>query len=96
MDQQKELISGRLREADALTGLKELKQHIKDLEVKWQRQQVHCCQQKFGSAQNELQVKLLIAKLKETLTQATLKETRHRLLQLQTEVKEFTSSYLRV
>ncbi|XP_051556433.1 ecotropic viral integration site 5 protein homolog isoform X3 [Myxocyprinus asiaticus] len=81
-----ELISSRLREAEALTGLKELKQHIKDLESKWQRQQEHCGgQQKVVSVQNELQVDLLSARLKETLAQAALKESHHRLLQLQTE-----------
>ncbi|XP_056116782.1 ecotropic viral integration site 5 protein homolog isoform X2 [Rhinichthys klamathensis goyatoka] len=80
---QTELISCRLREAEALTGLKELKQHIKDL---WQ--QVHCGgQQKVSSAQNDLQVELLSTRLKEALTQATLKESRHKLLQLQTEDK---------
>ncbi|XP_056116783.1 ecotropic viral integration site 5 protein homolog isoform X3 [Rhinichthys klamathensis goyatoka] len=83
-----ELISCRLREAEALTGLKELKQHIKDLVKKWQWQQVHCGgQQKVSSAQNDLQVELLSTRLKEALTQATLKESRHKLLQLQTEDK---------
>lgn len=33
---QTELISCRLQEAEALTELKALKQHIKDLEEKWQ------------------------------------------------------------
>ncbi|XP_056116784.1 ecotropic viral integration site 5 protein homolog isoform X4 [Rhinichthys klamathensis goyatoka] len=85
---QTELISCRLREAEALTGLKELKQHIKDLVKKWQWQQVHCGgQQKVSSAQNDLQVELLSTRLKEALTQATLKESRHKLLQLQTEDK---------
>ncbi|XP_077075357.1 ecotropic viral integration site 5 protein homolog isoform X2 [Siphateles boraxobius] len=83
-----ELISCRLREAEALTGLKELKQHIKDLVKKWQWQQVHCGgQQKVSSAQNDLQVELLSTRLKEALTQAALKESRHKLLQLQTEDK---------
>ncbi|XP_016412027.1 ecotropic viral integration site 5 protein homolog [Sinocyclocheilus rhinocerous] len=87
---QTELISCRLQEAEALTGteLKVQKQHIKDLEEKWQRQQVHCGgQQKVSSAQNELQVELLSTRLKEILTQAALKESRHRLMKLQTEVK---------
>ncbi|KAA0719023.1 EVI5-like protein [Triplophysa tibetana] len=81
---QKELISCRLREAEALTGLKELKLHIKDLDEKWQ--QVHCGgQQKGGSVQNILQVELLSAQLKETHSKAALIESRHRLMQLQTE-----------
>lgn len=115
---QTELISCRLQEAEALTELKALKQHIKDLEEKLQvtldgvekrrysvfnipqvrviktslslsqRQQVHCGgQQKVSSAQNELQVELLSTRLKEILTQAALKESRHRLMKLQTEVK---------
>ncbi|XP_039533050.1 ecotropic viral integration site 5 protein homolog isoform X5 [Pimephales promelas] len=85
---QTELISCRLREADALAGLKELKQHIKDMVKKWQWQQVHCGgQQKVSSAQNDLQVELLSTRLKDALTQATLKESRHKLLQLQTEDK---------
>lgn len=85
---QTELISCRLREAEALTGLKELKQHIKDLLKKSQWQQVHCGgQQKVSSTQNDLQVELLSIRLKEALTQAALKESRHRHLQLQTENK---------
>ncbi|XP_048018402.1 ecotropic viral integration site 5 protein homolog isoform X2 [Megalobrama amblycephala] len=85
---QTELISCRLREAVALTELKELKQHIKDMQKKLQRQQVHGSgQQKVSSAQNDLQVELLSTRLKEALTQAALKENRHRLLQLQTENK---------
>ncbi|XP_026061945.1 ecotropic viral integration site 5 protein homolog isoform X1 [Carassius auratus] len=83
---QTELISHRLQEAEALTELRVLKQHIKDLEEKWQRQQVNCGgQQRVSSAQNELQVELLSTRLKETLTQAALKESRHRLMKLQTE-----------
>ncbi|KAK7158905.1 hypothetical protein R3I94_005289 [Phoxinus phoxinus] len=85
---QTELISCRLREAEALTGLKELKQHIKDLVKKWQWQQVHGGgQQKVSSAQNDLQVELLSTRLKEALAQAALRESRHKLLQLQTEDK---------
>ncbi|XP_067310175.1 ecotropic viral integration site 5 protein homolog isoform X2 [Pseudorasbora parva] len=84
---QTELISCRLREAEALTGLKELKQHIKDLEKKLQRQQVYCGGQQKVSGQNDLQAELLSTRLKEALAQAALKESRHRLLQLQTENK---------
>lgn len=76
---QGELINYRLREAEALTRLKDLKQHIKNMDEKWQ---IHCGgQQKGCDAQNVLQVELL----KETVTKAALIESRHRLLQLQTE-----------
>lgn len=81
---QMELISCRLREAEALTELKQLKKHIKDMDEKWQ--QVQCGgQQRVSSAQNDLQVELLSNRLKETLAQATLKESRHTLIQLQTQ-----------
>ncbi|XP_073709585.1 ecotropic viral integration site 5 protein homolog isoform X1 [Misgurnus anguillicaudatus] len=76
---QGELINYRLREAEALTRLKDLKQHIKNMDEKWQ---MHCGgQQKGCDVQNVLQVELL----KETVTKAALIESRHRLLQLQTE-----------
>lgn len=94
---QKELICCRLQEAEALTELKVLKHHIKDLEEKWQRQQVHCGgQQKVSSAQNDLQVELLSTRLKETLTQAALKESRHRLTKLQTENKIYSNQLRRI
>ncbi|XP_002660769.3 ecotropic viral integration site 5 protein homolog isoform X2 [Danio rerio] len=78
-----ELISCRLREAEALTELKQLKNHIKDMDEKLQ---VLCGgQQRVSSTQNDLQVELLSTRLKETLTQAILKESRHALMQLQTQ-----------
>lgn len=53
-------------------------------------QQAHCgVQQKGGSVQNILQVELLSAQLKEAHSKAALIESRHRLLQLQTEVHSF-------
>ncbi|XP_056328995.1 ecotropic viral integration site 5 protein homolog isoform X2 [Danio aesculapii] len=80
---QTELISCRLKEAEALTELKQLKNHIKNMDEKLQ---VQCGgQQRVSSAQNDLQVELLSTRLKETLTQATLKESRHALMQLQTQ-----------
>ncbi|XP_056600520.1 ecotropic viral integration site 5 protein homolog isoform X2 [Triplophysa dalaica] len=92
---QKELISCRLREAEALTRLKELKLHVKHMDEKWQNQQAHGGgQQKGGSVQNILQVELLSAQLKETHSKAALIESRHRLLQLQTE-NELTSNQLK-
>ncbi|XP_050985704.1 ecotropic viral integration site 5 protein homolog isoform X2 [Labeo rohita] len=92
-----ELISCRMQEAEALTELKVLKQRIKDLEEKWQRQQVHCSgQQKISITQNELQVELLSTRLKETLTQAALKEGRHRLMKLQTENKIYSNQLNRI
>ncbi|XP_050985717.1 ecotropic viral integration site 5 protein homolog isoform X4 [Labeo rohita] len=94
---QTELISCRMQEAEALTELKVLKQRIKDLEEKWQRQQVHCSgQQKISITQNELQVELLSTRLKETLTQAALKEGRHRLMKLQTENKIYSNQLNRI
>ncbi|XP_073704687.1 ecotropic viral integration site 5 protein homolog [Garra rufa] len=94
---QMELISCRLQEAEALTELKEQKRHIKDLQEKWQRQQVHCGgQQKISITQNELQVELLSTRLKETLTQAGLKESRHRLIKLQTENKIYSNQLNRI
>ncbi|KAK2901184.1 hypothetical protein Q8A67_009299 [Cirrhinus molitorella] len=94
---QTEMISCRLQEAEALTELKVLKQHIKDLEKKWQSQQVHCGgQQKTSNTQNELQVELLSTRLKETLIQTTLKESRHRLMRLQTENKIYSNQLNRI
>lgn len=58
---------------------------------------MHCGgQQKVSSAQNDLQVELLSTRLKETLTQAALKESRHRLTKLQTENKIYSNQLRRI
>ncbi|XP_043077567.1 ecotropic viral integration site 5 protein homolog isoform X2 [Puntigrus tetrazona] len=92
-----ELIGCRLQESEALTELKVLKQHIKDLDEKWQKQQVHCGgQQKVTNAQNGLQGELLSTRLKEALAQAALKESRHKLMKLQTENTIYSNQLKRI
>ncbi|XP_043077593.1 ecotropic viral integration site 5 protein homolog isoform X5 [Puntigrus tetrazona] len=94
---QTELIGCRLQESEALTELKVLKQHIKDLDEKWQKQQVHCGgQQKVTNAQNGLQGELLSTRLKEALAQAALKESRHKLMKLQTENTIYSNQLKRI
>ncbi|XP_076837080.1 ecotropic viral integration site 5 protein homolog isoform X2 [Brachyhypopomus gauderio] len=72
---QEQLLSGRLREEEALNGFRELKQHIKDLEEKWQ--------QKGGSTSSGLQEAVMSARLREALARVQLGQSRHKLLQLQ-------------
>ncbi|XP_072525073.1 ecotropic viral integration site 5 protein homolog isoform X3 [Salminus brasiliensis] len=74
-----QLVSGKLREADTLTGIREVRHHVKDLEEKWQNQQ------KGSSAVCDLQEELLRVRFREVHTQVQLTQSRHKLLQLQTQ-----------
>ncbi|XP_046711271.1 EVI5-like protein isoform X1 [Silurus meridionalis] len=86
---QEELIAVRIREAEALTGLKELRQQIRDLEEHWQRHLARTAGRWKDSPRknstNELQDELMSARLREAEAQAELRETRQRLLELETQ-----------
>ncbi|KAG1940920.1 ecotropic viral integration site 5 protein [Pimephales promelas] len=86
---QEELIGVKLREAEALTGLKELRQQVRDLEDHWQRHLARTAGRWKDSprknAMSELQDELMSVRLKEAEAQAELKETRQRMLELDTQ-----------
>ncbi|XP_056102337.1 ecotropic viral integration site 5 protein homolog isoform X3 [Rhinichthys klamathensis goyatoka] len=86
---QEELIGVKLREAEALTGLKELRQQVRDLEEHWQRHLARTAGRWKDSprknAMSELQDELMSVRLKEAEAQAELKETRQRMLELDTQ-----------
>ncbi|XP_069049999.1 ecotropic viral integration site 5 protein homolog isoform X2 [Lepisosteus oculatus] len=95
---QEELIAVKLREAEALTGLKELGQQVKDLEEHWQRHLARTAGRWRDSprknALNELQEELMSARLREAESQAELKETRQRMMELETQ-NQISSNHLR-
>ncbi|XP_061097269.1 ecotropic viral integration site 5 protein homolog isoform X4 [Conger conger] len=86
---QEELIGVKLREAEALTGLKELRQQVRDLEDHWQRHLARTAGRWKDSprknALNELQDELMGVRLREAEAQALLRETKQRLLELETQ-----------
>ncbi|XP_037530969.1 EVI5-like protein [Nematolebias whitei] len=86
---QEELIGVKLREAEAVTGLKELRQHVRDLEEHWQRHLSRIAGRwKDSSKKNtlsELQDELMSVRLREAEAQAELRETRQRMLELETQ-----------
>ncbi|KAK7144722.1 hypothetical protein R3I94_010971 [Phoxinus phoxinus] len=86
---QEELIGVKLREAEALTGLKELRQQVRDLEDHWQRHLARTAGRWKDSprknAMSELQDELMSVRLREAEAQAELKETRQRMLELDTQ-----------
>ncbi|MCJ8729703.1 hypothetical protein PDJAM_G00109430 [Pangasius djambal] len=86
---QEELIAVKLREAEALTGLKELRQQVRDLEEHWQRHLARTAGRWKDSPRknsaNELQDELMSVRLREAEAQAELRETRQRLLELETQ-----------
>ncbi|XP_036409685.1 ecotropic viral integration site 5 protein homolog isoform X3 [Megalops cyprinoides] len=86
---QEELIAVKIREAEALTGLKELHQKVRDLEEHWQSHLARTAGRWKDSprknAVNELQDELMSARLREAEAQVVLKETRQRLLELETQ-----------
>ncbi|XP_053088048.1 ecotropic viral integration site 5 protein homolog isoform X3 [Pangasianodon hypophthalmus] len=86
---QEELIAVKLREAEALTGLKELRQQVQDLEEHWQRHLARTAGRWKDSPRknsaNELQDELMSVRLREAEAQAELRETRQRLLELETQ-----------
>ncbi|XP_062843359.1 ecotropic viral integration site 5 protein homolog [Trichomycterus rosablanca] len=80
MDLQEQLLSTRLMEAEALTGIGDLRRHVEELERKWK-----VSEQKNGGAELDGREELMAEKLRETNTHAVLVQNRHRLLQLQTQ-----------
>ncbi|XP_035276553.1 EVI5-like protein isoform X2 [Anguilla anguilla] len=86
---QEELIGVKLREAEAVTGLKELRQQVRDLEDHWQRHLARTAGRWKDSPRkntvNELQDELMGVRLREAEAQAVIRETRQRLLELETQ-----------
>ncbi|XP_056235147.1 EVI5-like protein isoform X2 [Seriola aureovittata] len=86
---QEELIGVKLREAEALTGLKELRQQVRDLEEHWQRHLARTTGRWKDSpkknALSELQDELMTVRLREAEAQAELRESRQRILELETQ-----------
>ncbi|XP_053491782.1 ecotropic viral integration site 5 protein homolog isoform X4 [Ictalurus furcatus] len=86
---QEELIAVKIREAEALTGLKELRQQVRDLEEHWQKHLARTAGRWKDSPRknsaNELQDELMSVRLREAEAQAELRETRQRLLELETQ-----------
>ncbi|XP_031728773.1 EVI5-like protein isoform X1 [Anarrhichthys ocellatus] len=86
---QEELIGVKLREAEALTGLKELRQQVRGLEEHWQRHLARTAGRwKDSSRKNtlsELQDELMSVRLREAEAQAELRETRQRMLEMETQ-----------
>ncbi|KAF1591177.1 UNVERIFIED_CONTAM: hypothetical protein FQV15_0010870, partial [Eudyptes pachyrhynchus] len=95
---QEELIAVKLREAEALMGLKELRQQVKDLEEHWQRHLARTTGRwKDPPRKNtvsELQDELMTVRLREAETQAELKETKQRMMEMETQ-NQINSNHLR-
>ncbi|XP_068055927.1 ecotropic viral integration site 5 protein homolog isoform X3 [Anomalospiza imberbis] len=95
---QEELIAVKLREAESLMGLKELRQQVKDLEEHWQRHLGRTTGRwkdpPRKNAVNELQDELMTVRLREAETQAELKETKQRMMEVETQ-NQINSNHLR-
>ncbi|XP_006882479.1 PREDICTED: ecotropic viral integration site 5 protein homolog [Elephantulus edwardii] len=95
---QEELIAVKLREAEAIMGLKELRQQVKDLEEHWQRHLARTSGRWKDplkkNAMNELQDELMTIRLKEAETQAEIRETKQRMLEMETQ-NQINSNHLR-
>ncbi|XP_025057650.1 ecotropic viral integration site 5 protein homolog isoform X5 [Alligator sinensis] len=95
---QEELIAVKLREAEALMGLKELRQRVKDLEEHWQRHLARTTGRWKDTPRkntvNELQDELMTIRLKEAETQAELKEMKQRMMEMETQ-NQINSNHLR-
>ncbi|NWR75574.1 EVI5 protein, partial [Centropus unirufus] len=95
---QEELIAVKLREAEALMGLKELRQQVKDLEEHWQRHLARTTGRwkdpPRKNTVNELQDELMTVRLREAETQAELKETKQRVMEMETQ-NQINSNHLR-
>ncbi|NXI39494.1 EVI5 protein, partial [Galbula dea] len=95
---QEELIAVKLREAEALMGLKELRQQVKDLEEHWQRHLARTAGRwkdpPRKNTVNELQDELMTVRLREAETQAELKETKQRMMEMETQ-NQINSNHLR-
>ncbi|XP_066508533.1 ecotropic viral integration site 5 protein homolog [Hoplias malabaricus] len=77
MNLNEQLLSGKLREAETLTALREIRQHIKDIE------EMRQTQQKGSRLVDDVQDELMRLRLSEIQSQIQLSQNRHRLLQLQ-------------
>uniref|UniRef100_A0A673WBX2 Ecotropic viral integration site 5 n=1 Tax=Salmo trutta TaxID=8032 RepID=A0A673WBX2_SALTR len=86
---QEELIAVKLREAEAVMGLKELRQQVRDLEEHWQRHLARTAgrwkDNPRKNAVSELQDELMSVRLREAEAQAELRETRQRMMELETQ-----------
>ncbi|NXO64896.1 EVI5 protein, partial [Phainopepla nitens] len=95
---QEELIAVKLREAESLMGLKELRQQVKDLEEHWQRHLARTTGRwkdpPRKNAVNELQDELMTVRLREAETLAELKETKQRMMEVETQ-NQINSNHLR-
>ncbi|NXS27849.1 EVI5 protein, partial [Pomatostomus ruficeps] len=95
---QEELIAVKLREAESLMGLKDLRQQVKDLEEHWQRHLARTTGRwkdpPRKNAVNELQDELMTVRLREAETQAELKETKQRMMEMETQ-NQINSNHLR-
>ncbi|KAL7984917.1 hypothetical protein Chor_003487 [Crotalus horridus] len=94
---QEELIAVKLREAEALMGLKELRQQVKDLEEHWQRHLIRTSGRwkdpPKKNTVNELQDELMTVRLREAETQAELKEIKQRMMEMETQ-NQINSNHL--
>ncbi|XP_039590711.1 ecotropic viral integration site 5 protein homolog isoform X4 [Polypterus senegalus] len=95
---QDELIGVKLREAEAVMGVKEMRQQVKDLEEHWQRHLARTTGRWKDSPRKntiqELQEELMSVRFREAETQAILKESKQRLLELETQ-NQINSNHLR-
>ncbi|KAI4828388.1 hypothetical protein KUCAC02_022484 [Chaenocephalus aceratus] len=95
---QEELIGVKLREAEAVTGLKQLRQQVRDLEEHWQRHLARTAGRWKDTPKkntlSELQDELMSVRLREAEAQAELRETRQRMLELETQ-NQIHSNHLR-
>uniref|UniRef100_A0A8C4K9F3 Ecotropic viral integration site 5 n=1 Tax=Dromaius novaehollandiae TaxID=8790 RepID=A0A8C4K9F3_DRONO len=95
---QEELIAVKLREAEALMGLKELRQQVKDLEEHWQRHLARTTGRwkdpPRKNTVNELQDELMTVRLREAETQAELREIKQRMMEMETQ-SQINSNHLR-
>uniref|UniRef100_A0A673Y1I3 Ecotropic viral integration site 5 n=1 Tax=Salmo trutta TaxID=8032 RepID=A0A673Y1I3_SALTR len=86
---QEELIAVKLREAEAVTGQKELRQQVRDVEEHWQRHLARTAGRWKDSpkknAMSELQDELMSVRLREAEAQAELRESRQRMMELETQ-----------
>uniref|UniRef100_A0A8C8I7T2 Rab-GAP TBC domain-containing protein n=1 Tax=Oncorhynchus tshawytscha TaxID=74940 RepID=A0A8C8I7T2_ONCTS len=86
---QEELIAVKLREAEAVTGQKELRQQVRDLDEHWQRHLARTAGRWKDSpkknAMSELQDELMSVRLREAEAQAELRESRQRMMELETQ-----------
>ncbi|XP_034036614.1 ecotropic viral integration site 5 protein homolog isoform X2 [Thalassophryne amazonica] len=86
---QQELIGMKVRELEAVTGLKEMRQQVRDLEDHWQRHLARTAGRWKDSPKkntlSELQDELMSVRLREAEAQAELRETRQKMLELETQ-----------